>query len=88
MVSSIVKSSSIKFEYENKDDNYWKFYTNRIERLHGEHHHHHEHHHEPKLFLEMKVPVAEVGIVTQKFEVSLEMFEELSSWMHHLHNKN
>jgi uncharacterized protein YwqG len=96
MVSSIIKSSSIKFEYENKEDNFWRFYTSRVERVydeHREHHRHHEHnhhehhHHEYQLYLEMKVLVPEVGIVTQKFEVSKEMFNELSDWMHQIHEK-
>jgi len=96
MVSSIIKSSSIKFEYENKEDNFWRFYTSRVERVHDEHrehhrqpeHHHYEHHHyEQQLYLEMKVLVPEVGIVTQKFEVSKEMFNELSDWMRRIHEK-
>jgi len=96
MASSVVKSSSIKFVYENKDDNYWKFYTSKTEHLHEhserdrcEHHEHHHHHHEhkEKLFLEMKVFVPDVGLVTQKFEVTMEMFEDLSSWLFGLGDK-
>lgn len=88
MVSSIVKSSSIKFVYENKEDNYWKFYTSRVEKVDGDHHHHEHHHIEELLILEMKMLVPDVGIVTQKFEVTVDMFNELSGWMHNHSNKD
>jgi len=90
MVSSVVKSSSIKFIYENKEDNYWRFYTSKTEHLNKHHHdklceyperHEHHHQHEEKLFLEMKVFVPDVGIVTQKYEVSMAMFKDLSCWL-------
>jgi len=95
MVSSIVKSSSIKFVYENKEDNYWKFYTSRVEKVdeeNGRHHRHHEHHEhhkkDEKLFLEMKVFVPDVGIVTQKYEVTMDMFNDLSNWLFELNSKS
>jgi len=94
MTSSVVRSSSIKFVYEDKNDNYWKFYTSRTEHLHehgdrkhrdrdcDDHHEHHHRHHEcKKLFLEMKVFVPDVGLVTQKFEVTRQMAKELTGWL-------
>ena len=89
MVSSIVKSSSIKFEYEDREDNYWKFYTNKVERVDdGSESYHHEHHrNDEQLILEMKILVPDVGIVTQKFEVSFDMFNELSNWLYSLKGK-
>ena len=80
MVSSIIKSSSIKFIYEEQENNYWRFYIDKDHCVdkHG------RSRGETKRYLELKVPIAEVGIVTQRYEIDNEMLIELVEWLRHI----
>jgi len=76
MISSIVKSSSIKFTYDSSEESYWKFVVDQSTPIETEHCRLLV----DKLKLELKIPVPDIGIITQQYDVDERMIRELIAW--------
>lgn len=82
MISSIIKSSSIKFSYDGSEDNYWQFVVDQSSPIETENCRLLV----DKLRLELKIPLPDIGIVTQQYDVDERMIRELIEWFIALDN--